>query len=57
MLHGFLCDRDDPVRHSRVYEHYGEEIYQDLCSLQARYYCEVSCSVLFGYCTIAEVTD
>lgn len=36
----FLClVREDPIRHSRSYEQYGdakgEEIYQDLCSLQA----------------------
>lgn len=35
-----VCIRDDPIRQSRaVYEQYGdtkgEEIYQDLCSLQA----------------------
>lgn len=43
----FIYNREDPVRHSRIFEQYGdetkyEEIYQDLCSLQARTAFEVS---------------
>lgn len=45
--------REDPVRHSRIYEQYGddtkgEEIYQDLCSLQARTAFEVSMLFFFA---------